>query len=125
MAPVKSAKGVKKEKVTHKFIIDATQPASDKIFDVAAFEKFLHDKIKVEGRTGNLGDIVQISQEGDGKIVVIAHTQFSGRYLKYLTKKFLKKNQLRDWLRVVAISRGVYQLRFFNVVNDGDDEDDE
>ena len=41
------------------------------------------------------------------------------------TKKFLKKNQLRDWLRVVSISKGVYQLRFFNVVGDGDDEDDE
>lgn len=66
------------------FIINASQPASDKIFDVSAFEKFLHDKIKVDGRVGNLGDTVQISQEGDGKVVVIAHTQFSGRYLKYL-----------------------------------------
>ncbi|KAA8914519.1 putative 60S ribosomal protein L22 [Sphaerosporella brunnea] len=124
MAPV-TTKGGKKEKVTYKFVIDASQPASDKILDVAAFEKFLHDKIKVEGRTGNLGDIVQISQEGEGKIVVVAHTQFSGRYLKYLTKKFLKKNQLRDWLRVVSVAKGVYQLRFFNVVNDGEDEDDE
>ena len=67
-----------------KFIINASQPASDKIFDVAAFEKFLHDKIKVNDRVGNLGDTVQISQQGDGKIEVIAHTQFSGRYLKYL-----------------------------------------
>ena len=66
------------------FVIDATQPASDKIFDVAAFEKFLHDRIKVEGRTGNLGDAVTITQEGEGKIVVVAHTQFSGRYLKFL-----------------------------------------
>ena len=65
-------------------MIDASQPASDKIFDVAAFEKFLHDKIKLEGRTGNLGDIVTITQEGEGKIVIVAHTQFSGRYLKYL-----------------------------------------
>ena len=35
------------------YIIDASQPASDKIFDVAAFEKFLQDRIKVEGRTNN------------------------------------------------------------------------
>ena len=28
------------------FVINASQPASDKIFDVSAFEKFLHDKIK-------------------------------------------------------------------------------
>jgi large subunit ribosomal protein L22e len=67
------------------FIINASQPASDKIFDVSAFEKFLQDKIKVDGRVGNLGDIVQISQQGEGKIEVIAHTQFSGRYLKYLS----------------------------------------
>ncbi|KUJ18398.1 ribosomal protein L22e [Mollisia scopiformis] len=125
MAPsTKSAKG-KQAKVTKKFIINASQPASDKIFDVSAFEKFLQDKIKVDGRVGNLGDIVEIKQVGDGKIEVTAHTQFSGRYLKYLTKKFLKKQQLRDWLRVVSTSKGVYELRFFNVVNDADEEDDE
>jgi large subunit ribosomal protein L22e len=41
------------------------------------------------------------------------------------TKKFLKKQQLRDWLRVVSTSKGVYELRFFNVVGEGDDEDEE
>ncbi len=41
------------------------------------------------------------------------------------TKKFLKKQQLRDWLRVVSTSQGVYELRFFNVVNDEADDDDE
>jgi large subunit ribosomal protein L22e len=41
------------------------------------------------------------------------------------TKKFLKKHQLRDWLRVVATSKGVYELKFYNVVNDEADEDDE
>ncbi|KAH8687602.1 ribosomal protein L22e [Tricladium varicosporioides] len=125
MAPsIKTSKG-KSAKVTKKFIINASQPASDKIFDVSAFEKFLQDKIKVDGRVGNLGDVVEIKQVGDGKIEVVAHINFSGRYLKYLTKKFLKKQQLRDWLRVVSTSKGVYELRFFNVVNDEADEDDE
>lgn len=66
------------------YIINASQPANDKIFDVTAFEKFLHDRIKVDGRTGNLGDTINISQAGEGKIEVIAHQEFSGRYLKYL-----------------------------------------
>lgn len=66
------------------FIINASQPASDKIFDVSAFEKFLNERIKVEGRVGNLGDTIQISQQGDGKIEIIAHNELSGRYLKYL-----------------------------------------
>ena len=35
------------------------------------------------------------------KIVVNTNIDFSKRYLKYLTKKFLKKNQLRDWIRYV------------------------
>jgi large subunit ribosomal protein L22e len=41
------------------------------------------------------------------------------------TKKFLKKMQLRDWLRVVSTSKGVYELKFFNVVNEEGDDDDE
>lgn len=41
------------------------------------------------------------------------------------TKKFLKKQQLRDWLRVVSTSKGVYELRFFNVVNEEGEDDDE
>ncbi|KAJ9661183.1 60S ribosomal protein L22 [Neophaeococcomyces mojaviensis] len=114
-----------KGKVTKKYTINCSQPVSDKIFDLSAFEKFLHDKIKIEGRTGNLGEQIAISQAGDGKIEVVAHIPFSGRYLKYLTKKFLKKQQLRDWLRVVSTSKGVYELRFFNVVNDEGDEDEE
>ena len=71
------------------FIINAQQPASDKIFDVSAFEKFLQDRIKVEGRTNNLGDNVVIQQAGEGKIEVIAHNELSGRYLKYLYVVFL------------------------------------
>ncbi|TDZ26009.1 60S ribosomal protein L22 [Colletotrichum sidae] len=124
-AAIKRTGKGKNQKVTKKFIINASQPASDKIFDVAAFEKFLQDRIKVEGRVGNLGETVQISQQGEGKIEIIAHNELSGRYLKYLTKKFLKKQQLRDWLRVVSTSKGVYELKFFNVVNDEADEDDE
>ncbi|EAQ90758.1 60S ribosomal protein L22 [Chaetomium fimeti] len=126
MAPIAKKTGAKKgPKVTKKFIINASQPASDKIFDVSAFEKFLNEKIKVEGRVGNLGETIKISQQGEGKIEIIAHNELSGRYLKYLTKKFLKKMQLRDWLRVVSTSKGVYELKFFNVVNDEAEDDEE
>ncbi|CAI4215249.1 unnamed protein product [Parascedosporium putredinis] len=124
MAP-QTKKAGKSQKQTKKFVINASQPASDKIFDVSAFTKFLQEKIKVEGRVGNLGDTIVVRQQGDGKVEIIAHNELSGRYLKYLTKKFLKKNQLRDWLRVVSTSKGVYELKFFNIVNDAEEEDDE
>lgn len=48
------------------------------------------------------------------------------RYLKYLTKKYLKKHNVRDWLRVIASNkdRNVYELRYFNIAeNEGEEED--
>jgi len=125
MSSVKKSSAKKGQKVTKKFIINCSQPVNDKIFDLAAFEKFLHDRIKVDGRTGNLGDSITVSQQGGSKIEVVAHQEFSGRYLKYLTKKYLKKQQLRDWLRVVSTAKGVYELRFYNVMDDEAEDDDE
>jgi len=61
------------------------------------------------------------------KITVEATQKFSKRYLKYLTKKFLKKQNLRDWMRVVASDKNTYELRYFNISEDleEDDSDDE
>ena len=112
-------------RLQQQFIINATQPTQDRIFDPSAFATFLQQRIKVDGRTGNLGDNITVNNLGDGRIEVVAHQELSGRYLKYLTKKFLKKQQLRDWLRVVSTAKGEYSLKFFNVVGDEAEDDDE
>lgn len=57
--------------------------------------------------------------------IFITDIAFSKRYLKYLTKRYLKKNNLRDWLRVVAASHDSYELRYFNINADSDNEDNE
>ncbi len=82
----------------------------------------MHDRIKVNGKAGQLADLVKITREKNS-IVVTAEAPFSKRYLKYLTKKFLKKNQLRDWLHVVADTKNTYELRYFEI--QGDEEDEE
>lgn len=46
----------------------------------------------------------------------------SPRYLKYLTKKFLKKNNLRDYIRVVANTKTTYELRYFQI-NAGEEDE--
>ncbi|KAG5463388.1 MAG: ribosomal protein L22e [Olpidium bornovanus] len=125
MAVVRRGKIVKNARKAQKFLVDASIPTKDKIFDAAAFEKFLHDKIKVNGRAGNLGDSVSIARNADGKISVSANAPMAKRYLKYLTKKFLKKHQLRDWLRVIANEKGSYQLRYYNIANEQDNEDED
>ena len=90
--------------------------------DEKEFTDFLKSRIKVDKKTGQLGDNVQVSR-ADKKITVQAKIHMSKRYLKYLSKKFLKKKNMRDFLRVVASSKNEYELRYFNVDNEGGDED--
>jgi len=115
---VKKVSVLKKKKassksVNLKFTIDCSEPAADEIFDIAAFEKFLHDHIKIGGKIGVLGDSVTISKEGS-IITITSKTHFSKRYFKYLTKKFLKKQLLRDYIRVISRTKQGYFLRYFN-----------
>ncbi|KAI8592169.1 60S ribosomal protein L22 [Geranomyces variabilis] len=122
----KDNKAAKKAPV--KFTIDCSSPANDGIFDIDSFEKFLHDRVKVGGRTGNLADAVAIAKGASGSLTITVqpNTQFPKRYIKYLTKKFLKKHQLRDWIRVISSSKNAYELRYFNIADaDNDAEDDE
>jgi large subunit ribosomal protein L22e len=87
-----------------------------------AFEKFLNDKIKVNGKAGVLGTKVTISRE-KAKINVTAELPFSKRYLKYLSKKYLQKQQLRDFLHVIATSKGTYEFKYFKVNAGAADEE--
>merc|ERR1712032_39818 len=96
----------------------------DTIITPADLEKFLKERIKVEGKTGNLGDKVQVSRERNNRISVQAEAPFSKRYLKNLCKKYLKEQQLRDFLRVIANNKdkSTYDLRYFNINEDNDED---
>ncbi|KAI4548114.1 hypothetical protein MG293_000444 [Ovis ammon polii] len=117
-------KDKKPKKSTWKFNLDLTHPVEDGIFDSGNFEQFLREKVKVNGKTGNLGNVVHI-ERFKNKIIVVSEKQFSKRYLKYLTKKYLKKNNLRDWLRVVASDKETYELRYFQISQDEDESESE
>jgi large subunit ribosomal protein L22e len=121
----KKAAAPKAKKKALTFTIDCAKPVDDKIMDISSFEKFLVDKIKVNGKTGVLGDDVKVVRD-KSKITVTAETHMSKRYLKYLTKKYLKKHNVRDWLRVVASNkdRSVYELCYFKIAeNEAEDEE--
>ena len=115
----KGKKGAKKS--VAKFAIDCAQPVEDRVLDPASFEKYLQDRIKVDGKAGNLGDKVVVSRD-KAKILVQAQLPFSKRYLKYLTKKYLKKNQLRDYMHVVASNPTTYELKYFSISAEGEEE---
>ena len=104
------------------FTIDCTKPVEDGFMDSNVFEKFLAEHIKVEGKAGVLKDKVSITKTKT-KISVTAKAPFSKRYLKYLTKKYLKKHNLRDWLHVVSTNKNTYELRYFVINSNEDDEE--
>ncbi|XP_028650554.1 60S ribosomal protein L22-like 1 isoform X2 [Erpetoichthys calabaricus] len=101
-------------------------PPSLVFFHFCLFEQetFLKERVKVNGKTGNLGNTVQITRLKN-KITVASEKQFSKRYLKYLTKKYLKKNKLRDWLRVVASDKESYELRYFQISQEDEESENE
>jgi len=110
--------GAKKKATQKKLIkvvtIDCAEPVEDDIFDIASFDQFLRERIKVNGKAGLLGESVSVAREATS-ITVTAKIAFSKSYLKYLTKKYLKKQLLRDYIRVIAKTKTSYTLRYFNI----------
>ncbi|KAL3080333.1 hypothetical protein niasHS_012438 [Heterodera schachtii] len=119
----KGGKG-KKKKLTLKFVIECKNPVEDGIMKTATFETFLNERIKVGGKTNQLAANGVKVEATKTKLVVTSEQPFSKRYLKYLTKKFLKRNALRDWLRVVASAKDTYELRYFQINQEDEDESD-
>ncbi|MES1913961.1 MAG: hypothetical protein MHM6MM_006102 [Cercozoa sp. M6MM] len=95
------------------FTIKCEKPVADSFLQVDQLVQYLQQKIKVDGVAGALGDVVAVEASGSN-VLVKAKGEFSKRSLKYYTKKFLKKNQLRDYLRVIADSKASYELRYYN-----------
>jgi large subunit ribosomal protein L22e len=95
MPAIKKISKKKVAKVNLKFILDCTQVAQDSLLQPKNFSEFLLQKIKVQNKTGNLGDSVKVETD-DKKVTVKSTIPLSKRYLKYLTKKYLKRNNVRD-----------------------------
>ncbi|CEM28155.1 unnamed protein product [Vitrella brassicaformis CCMP3155] len=120
--PGKKKTGPKEKRPRQTFIVECQQPVEDNILDAAGLEQFFKSKIKVDNKTGNLGEKVIVTREKT-RVNVNVELPFSKRYLKYLTKKYLKKQQLRDFLHVIAPIKNKYELRYFNINAEDADED--
>ena len=111
-------KGSKQQKkISLKYTINCSLPIEDNVIVLNDFEQFLKQRIKVDGKPGNLGSAVTVSKDSKS-VVVQSSIPFSKRYLKYLSKKYLKKQDLKEYLRVVATAKNQYELRYFNIQSD-------
>ena len=103
------------------FGIDCSKPVEDKVFNTSNFAEYLRQHIKVDGKLGKLGDNIKVTSD-DRKVSVDATVNFSKRYLKYLTKRYLKKHSLREFLYVVASDKKNYQIKYFNIQQEEQEE---
>ena len=111
----KGAKGGKKN--VQKFFINCRLPIEDNVIVLKDFEQFLTQRIKVDNKTGNLGSSITVAMDKD-QLAIESKIPLSKRYLKYLTKKYLKQQDLKEFLRVIATSKNTYELRYFKIQNE-------
>ena len=86
---------------TVKFDINCTKPMNDKVRDAASFEEYLYDRIEIGSKTVALAaKIATITRYDRTKVTVVfpAELGFSMRPLKYLSKRYSRKQQVRDSL---------------------------
>ena len=104
--------------------IDCTVPVADDIFDtetVGAFEQYMQQNIKLHGKKGKLGDKVKVAMKKN-TLEIQTVMRYNKRYFKYLTKKFLKKKELRDWLRILATGKNAFTLKYYNIHDQEEEE---
>ena len=111
----------KKDKHYRKFHVDLNQAVSNNLLSVEAAVKYLRQNIKVNGLKNKLGDSVQVEStdkkdKNKNTIVVAADNtmKFSKRYVKYLIKKFLKRENISLYLRVISSGSNGYLVKLFS-----------
>ena len=117
--------------------IDCSTPLNDGVIDGAAlvdFAEYLTKRIKINGKTENLGNLVTVNtDDAAGDVVVETAVHLSKRYIKYLAKKFLARKIIttdsnsttwRSLFRIQADKRDSFKLKYV-VTADDDEEADE
>ncbi|MFO0515280.1 MAG: eL22 family ribosomal protein [bacterium] len=111
----------KKEKSYKKYYVDLNSAVANNLVSLEAAIKYLESNIKVNGIKKKLGESVLVNSANDKEkkkntILVQADTKmkFSKRYIKYLVKKFLKRENIASYLRVISQGSSTYMVKLFN-----------
>ena len=108
-----------KPKVTYKvFTVDFNSPCSNNLLTLESAEKYLKSNFKVNGLKGKLGETIKVAttdkKDNRKNTVVVSvdnKVQFSKRYIKYLVKKFLRREGIVRYLTVSSTSPNAYTVK--------------
>ena len=117
---VNKAAKAKKEKTFKTYSVDFNSPVENKLMSLEACKKYLENNIKVNGIKLNKkpSDSVKVSQsQKDNRnknsisVTVDTNLKFSKRYIRYLLKKFLKREGIVKYLVVASTGKNSYAVR--------------
>ena len=107
-----------KQKTYKKYTIDLNAPVENNLLTLESALKYLESNMKLNGLKGKLGDSIKINNtEKTDKakntlVISVDNTlEFSKKYLKYLMKKFLKREGIGKFLTVSSTSPNAYTVK--------------
>ena len=115
----KKAEHKEQPKRTYKvFSVDFNSPCSNNLLTLESAKKYLETNFKVNGLKGKIEGKIKVSmtdqkEKRKNTIVIQVDTklQFSKRYIKYLVKKFLRREGIARFLTVSATSPNAYTVK--------------
>ena len=107
-----------KQKIYKKYTIDFSGPVDNNLLTLESALKYLQSNMKLNGLKGKLGDSIKISStektdKAKNTLVISVDNslEFSKKYLKYLVKKFLKREGIGKFLTVSSTSLNAYTVK--------------
>ena len=102
-----------KTKTYKKYTIDFSAPISNNLLTLESVSKYLELNMKLNGLKGKIGDSIKIniSDKNNITIQVESTLEFSKKYIKYLTKKYLKKEGIEKFMTINANSPSGYIVK--------------
>ena len=114
----KNEKKVNKEISYKKYTINMSSPVENKLLSLEAAINYLESNIKVNGLKGKLGESIKVSisekkssDKNNILILVDNKIEFSKKYIKYLLKKFLKREGIVNYLSINSSSPNSYTVK--------------
>ena len=118
MLSKKDNKKEAKQTTYKKYSVDFSNPLENKLLTLESVLKFLQNNMKLNGLKGKLGKTILINtdekrEKSKTSIVILVDSsiKFSKRYIRYLVKKFLKKEGVAKYLTLTATSPSAYMVK--------------
>ena len=118
MLSKKDNKKEAKQTTYKKYTVDFSNPLENKLLTLESVLKFLQNNMKLNGLKGKLGKTILINTDEKREksktsivISVDSSIKFSKRYIRYLVKKFLKKEGVAKYLTLTATSPSAYMVK--------------